>query len=231
MTTVTRTNKLFKLRKWFLAALSLLPAVFFQNCQQSDTKVTSYKPQIANEAGQFLNDFIASGAKRNVDLSPTNLSILVLSEASFKSFLKVRDDTILEIIGYCYFEPEFSSAGQITNEHPTVLVNEAKWNTLKEYQRKELIYHELGHCMLHRSHSKKVIYTDTAAVANTQNLSIMNPIMLSMFLTETEYQNYIESLQDELFSGRQNTEVKASDFSIQKGTAFGYSEEHGCEEF
>jgi hypothetical protein len=231
MRAVTKTSKLFKLRKWLLAALTLLPAVLFQNCQQSDTKVTSYKPQIANEADQFLNDFIANGAKRNVDLSATNLSIMILSEASFKSFLKVRDDTILEIIGYCYFEPEFSTDGQITNEHPTVLVNEAKWITLKEYQKKELIYHELGHCMLHRVHSKKVIYTDAAAVANTQNLSIMNPIMLSMFLSEADYQNYVEELQDELFNGRQNTEVKTSVFSVQKGMRFGYSEEHGCEEF
>lgn len=222
---------LFRFKRWIIVSLSLVPALFFQNCQNSDTKITSYKPQIASEASSYLNEFIVSGAERNVSFSINNLSILILTEQNFKKFLKIKESLALEIIGYCYFEPEFSADGQMIGENPIVLVNESKWLVMKEYQKKELIFHELGHCVLHKKHSKKIIYTDNASITNTQDLSIMNPIMLSLVLSEEEYLSYMDILADDLFNRDPSSDIKNTEFKVQKGKRFGYSEDTGCEEF
>jgi len=46
-----------------------------------------------------------------------------------------------EIAGYCV--PGFG-----------ILINEDRWATFGPYQKKELMYHELAHCVLYKDHSE-----------------------------------------------------------------------------
>lgn len=40
-----------------------------------------------------------------------------------------------------------------------ILLNETMWMTMKEYQRRELVFHELGHCVLGYDHQDLGIMT------------------------------------------------------------------------
>ena len=51
-----------------------------------------------------------------------------------------------EVAGYCI--PTFG-----------ILINEDGWDSYEEYQKKELIFHELGHCALGLSHSDDGLMT------------------------------------------------------------------------
>lgn len=59
-------------------------------------------------------------------------------------FAKLEDD----IAGYCI--PGFG-----------ILVNETRWEKFGPYQKKELIYHELGHCVLGLTHKEPGLMSPT----------------------------------------------------------------------
>jgi len=44
----------------------------------------------------------------------------------------------------------------VGNGTPTININEATWKRLTEEDRKGLMFHELGHCVLHRNHVREV---------------------------------------------------------------------------
>ncbi len=80
------------------------------------------------------------------------------------------------------------------NETPKITVNERIWNTLNDYDKQEVIFHELGHCILKRIHqtSEIMAYSNTIQVAE----SIMYPYRIS----GTIYRDNMVHYNGELFS-------------------------------
>jgi hypothetical protein len=79
------------------------------------------------------------------------------------------------------------------NETPKITVNERIWNTLNDYDRQEVIFHELGHCILKRVHQTSEImgYNGSVQIAE----SVMYPYRIS----GTIYRDNIAHYNDELF--------------------------------
>ncbi len=78
------------------------------------------------------------------------------------------------------------------NQTPKITVNERIWNTLNDYDKQEVIFHELGHCILKRVHqnTEMMAYNGTVQVAE----SIMYPYRIS----GTIYRDNITHYNDEL---------------------------------
>ena len=63
----------------------------------------------------------------------------------------------------------------------------------KNLQKKQMIFHELGHCRLGREHNSDTIQTDAG---ETVKISIMNPVIPASYL----YQKYQSGYDQELFT-------------------------------
>ncbi len=79
------------------------------------------------------------------------------------------------------------------NETPRVVINERIWNTLNDYDRQEVIYHELGHCVLRRIHQNGTMmgYNGTLQIA----ASIMYPYRIA----GSVYRDHMGHYHGELF--------------------------------
>lgn len=75
---------------------------------------------------------------------------------------------------------------------PTIRVNVHFWNNYTHAEREELIFHELGHCVLNRGHYQE--RTLTKDFQESIPLSIMNPYHLGKNKYSTNYQYYIKEL-------------------------------------
>ena len=60
-------------------------------------------------------------------------------------------------LGYC--TTEYSNNNNILDPKerttPVVVIDEARWSRSSEVQRRELIYHELGHCLMKKDHETR----------------------------------------------------------------------------
>jgi hypothetical protein len=63
--------------------------------------------------------------------------------------------------GYCIIQ---------NDEPPTIVINETGWNSLSETSKTILIHHEMGHCVLGRSHYDASNGNRPASIMNTYAL-------------------------------------------------------------
>ncbi len=79
------------------------------------------------------------------------------------------------------------------NETPRIIINERIWNTLNDYDRQEVMFHELGHCVLKRIHQngEMMAYNNTVRIA----ASVMYPYRIA----GSVYRDNIVHYHDELF--------------------------------
>lgn len=86
------------------------------------------------------------------------------------------------------------------NETPRITINQRIWNTLTDYDRQEVMFHELGHCVLRRVHhnSEMMAYNGTVQVAE----SIMYPYRIS----GTIYRDNIVHYHNELFEAHKRNQ-------------------------
>lgn len=71
--------------------------------------------------------------------------------------------------------------------YPVITIDETYWAFSDEYAREELMYHELGHCLLARDHCE--------IKENGESVSLMEPEMIGSVL----YKKNRENLVNELF--------------------------------
>ena len=123
----------------------------------------------------FVNNFEQVSAQEG---TPVQVTDLVLSFGSTPS---------LNETGVCEWAD---------NETPKITINQRIWNTLNDYDKQEVIFHELGHCVLKRIHqnTEMMAYNGTVQVAE----SIMYPYRIS----GTIYRDNIVHYHDELFDAR-----------------------------
>jgi hypothetical protein len=79
----------------------------------------------------------------------------------------------------------------MTEMVPTITIERTYWDMSPEVIKKALIYHELGHCVLHQPHRD-------AYVSPYLPMSIMNTWMVEDYYLEVYWDNYV----NELFTGR-----------------------------
>lgn len=88
---------------------------------------------------------------------------------------------------------EIPENGRCRHEAREILINKDVWEGIGLKERKALIYHELGHCLLGRDHDDEMMRIPGCAC----NASIMHPDMMSGFAFEMYEEEYIY----ELFTG------------------------------
>jgi Zn-dependent protease with chaperone function len=79
------------------------------------------------------------------------------------------------------------------NETPRVIINARIWATLNDYDRQEVIFHELGHCVLRRIHQT----TEMMAYNNT--MRIPSSVMYPYRIVGTVYRDNMVHYHGELF--------------------------------
>jgi len=77
---------------------------------------------------------------------------------------------------------------------PTIIVNKTTWDAISEAEREELIFHEMGHCVLGRKHTSKL---------KNGNSGPPDSLMYPYSLTENEYESEKAHYHEELFRNRE----------------------------
>lgn len=86
-------------------------------------------------------------------------------------------------VGICRI---FKIKGLITSAY--IEIDEDSWNNITELQKINLIFHELGHCVLHREHTAVDNYV------NACPQSFMDSFLLTPYCIETNYDEYIREM-------------------------------------
>lgn len=111
---------------------------------------------------KYYNNFLLDAIRHNKKLEIKQIQI---------DFGKLKSP----VIGEC----------RVSKGYKTIIIDPDEWFHSSNTRHKELIYHELGHCLLNRDHF------DTAMVINNVLMpaSLMSTIMLNEYFFE-EYEDY-----------------------------------------
>lgn len=124
-----------------------------------------HTPTIEAEYAPYLSRFVAAAAPRPIDTS--GLSIVTGNHEWLKSH---------SFVGFCEYDTQ------------TVDIDAVAWKRMSDVIREQLIFHELGHCLLGRQHVG-YIYEDG------RPKSIMYPMVFS----EYTYTHWRAEYLNELF--------------------------------
>jgi hypothetical protein len=134
--------------------------------------------QVDTPFTDFVNNFEQVSAQEGQPLAITDLVV------------QFGDTPTLNETGVCEWAD---------NTTPKITVNQRIWNTLNDYDKQEVVFHELGHCILKRVHqtSEIMAYNNTVSIAE----SIMYPYRIS----GTIYRDNMTHYNNELFdTSKQN---------------------------
>jgi len=120
------------------------------------------------EFAPYVNDFTTQARAAGLDVEVTDLRVVFGSTDS--PYQR----------GLCDITPD---------QTPTIIIQEWSWKEATEAAREELMFHELGHCVLHRKHHNDK--TDNGFAK-----SIMNAYLLD----SDTYEEFREYYLQELFS-------------------------------
>lgn len=147
-------------------------------------------------SGLVLASACAPKEKDHVELFQVDSDFLpYVQNFELASSQESRDLKITDLIVSFGDTPNLNETGvcEITeNETPRIIVNAAIWQTLSSTDRQEVIFHELGHCVLRRIHQN-------SQVAGTGGM-IPDSIMYPYRISGTTYQSNISYYHHELFS-------------------------------
>lgn len=198
------------MKRWlsitFLILSSASILVFYQNCSrrqyQSEQNI---HPELSNYVQKFTYQAEQYGLKLNTNSLTVQYSDHIVGRK--------------EVVGYCYREPITSPNGDVVGLAPTILVKKDWWDSAFDYQKTDLLFHEMGHCLLDRKHvdDNKQSAEININQSTTGNLSIMNPILLSTRLSEENYQKIFGQLLEELFLSKKTSvsTLAVNQYSVQ----------------
>ncbi|MCC6815779.1 MAG: hypothetical protein IT267_05160 [Saprospiraceae bacterium] len=86
---------------------------------------------VEDEFQFYLETFVTEGLKRNVNILQASQQINILFGTLSNS-----------IVGQC----------QKSNDNHTILIERVYWDKASYLEREQLLFHELGHCILNRHH-------------------------------------------------------------------------------
>jgi hypothetical protein len=119
---------------------------------------------------KYVSSFSSEAKKRTADIGRLHSLTMIFGITGTK------DDP--GTIGTC----------SIANGFPLIIIDRRFWGVADEFEREELIFHELGHCLLDRDHCEPK--------KDGKSLSIMEPDLLG----STYYKANRENLINELFN-------------------------------
>jgi hypothetical protein len=221
------------MNKFVIAAMIIVISsllMFYQNCQYS-SKTQGASLNLSPEFTTYLDLFIKSSNKYNLPMSYKNLKMTFV-------------DQVLQnpnFAAYCYKEPWFNAGGEWIGLMPVIVVKKSYWNSISSVKKKDMIFHEMGHCFLNRTHTGSLKSNDVLAIMNQNpvtnwntnapvpaeinpQLSIMNSVLLTSYLSDSEYNRVSEYLERELFTGASlPTEAsKLQDQNLHKSQPSGF---------
>lgn len=128
-------------------------------------------PHVETEFDSYVQQFIQDAASRGVYLDyPKNANI---------SFADLKGNTI----GTCWHIPRFS-------EQFAIEISKSYWESASIENKTSVIYHELGHCMLNKSHVEKYIQLNGKQCPS----SIMHPTNELAYCLFENYNYYLDEL-------------------------------------
>lgn len=178
---------------------------FYQNCSR---RMSQLEQNVHPELSTYVQSFTDQAQQFGLKIDTAHLTV------QYSDHLVGRK----EVVGYCYREPITSPNGDIIGLAPTILVKKEWWDKAYDYQKTDLLFHELGHCVLDRSHVEDTNLS--AQISNnslqSDKLSIMSPILLSTRLSRNNYEQVFGKLIEELFL---NKRIIAEKLSINSFSA------------
>lgn len=129
------------------------------------------------------SSLIAQDAKEVVSLFVFYAGIYNKSVDWSKLIIEIQPSVTTDYIAYC--------SRVNNNQNPKITVNGKFWTALSGVYREQLLFHELGHCLLNRVHEGDNFYNPH---------SIMNKTLFSDQIYKSNYDYFLK----ELFSGLDN---------------------------
>lgn len=127
-----------------------ISTIFIIGCNKHHNKQLSIAPEALPYVDRLLSDAHAEGLTLIID------DVIV----EFRDELRVNEN------GRCTQAPDAT---------PNILISRATWTWLNDDEREELIFHELGHCLLNRRHVTESVRLNGVLVPK----SIMSPVLFS----------------------------------------------------
>lgn len=118
----------------------------------------------------YVNEFSQYAKKYNKVIDTSNLSI---------EFGETKEEGE-DVVGLCYTYEN--------SKDKEIVLDKEFWDSTNEIKRKELLFHELGHCILDKRHDKTIINPPG------RPKSIMYPYVISTYWIENYFEEYIAEL-------------------------------------
>lgn len=158
-----------------LLILTLTTACGIQNEESKQSQA------IDSDLRPYLDKFVSYGSQNGVGLNTSSLT-MTFSESMPASS---NGGTV---IGYC----------QRTLKGPNVVIRTSYWNTASVSNREQLVFHELGHCLLGLSHNDSTesapVWGAPSMIANGVPSSIMNTFHFGSTLYSGNRNEYVNRL-------------------------------------
>lgn len=108
--------------------------IFISSCGEYKPHIYYQTKEIKDFVFLFETEYMFYTSK-HLEIKNLNISIAEINSEKIKG----------TILGFCKKSP-FKT--------PIIILNKLEWETMNYWQKKQLIYHELGHCVLNLKHSK-----------------------------------------------------------------------------
>jgi hypothetical protein len=151
---------LFKVKRLIIMALSL--SLF--GCGEEKGVI-----DVAEDFEPYYQRFISNSIRERADMTHKSISIKFIENIDSK-------DPALTVLGTCI--PDSNK----------IEINKDAWKSLQIPRREALIFHELGHCLLHRGHD------DSIDPVLKKPLSLMNSYLIGSFDFTNRYEYYAKEL-------------------------------------
>ena len=119
-------------------AICFIAVVFFTACQKQESTIpqtTTTTTSTATSLQDYFDRFEAAGIARGYDID--------LSAANITGSIQEIDEE--NVAGQCSYG----------SNHPSEIVIDASfWNVASDLVKEMVVFHELGHCYLHRGHEE-----------------------------------------------------------------------------
>lgn len=137
--------------------------IFLMGCSHREAVLRN------DDISEYVNRFETHGKKYYGDQSTVGNISYYFENMGFS-----------EIAGYC----------QVDDNEKKIVINSVSWSKYTDLEKEELLFHELGHCVLYRGHLNEVFPDDTP-------VSIMYYRVMNEDVYKEKYDYYIK----ELFTG------------------------------
>lgn len=142
-------------------------------CGSSQSGSSQTHTPVVNIESQFQPVVDAFTAQAAAEGAPVTISDLIIQS--------VQDLTSDEEMGVCLQE---------SGSTPVIQISQPMWDSLDADSQQELLFHELGHCVLNRVHE--------TMLNNGVPISVMSPVFLGSGLYDANKTQYMH----ELFTGQ-----------------------------